>query len=107
MGWWADRTRSKADAAAPDVHARLSKLESDLLKVEDLLAHERLERISLVGEVEEHLNLATRRYSKARAAESRAEHKDTNGQDNAQQAEVSDSEARLTLLRSRPSAWGR
>lgn len=99
---------------APDVHVAcsaharqlevdLSRMRTDLVRMSDELEHERLERKHLVAEVEEHLDRATKRYGKARAAESRT--KETEEAPNGEEAPTSDAEARVRILRSRPSPW--
>jgi len=87
----------------PGWYTRLCRMEQDLRVMQDQIDQERLERKHLVADVEEHLDRATRRYGKARAAESRAQ---TAEDKDGAASPLSDTEQQLAILRARPSAFG-
>lgn len=78
------------------VDPRVRALEARVAGCEDALERERIERKQIVAEVEAMLDTVTRRYSKARAAESRA-----NGENGARTITPED------LLTSDPAAYDR
>lgn len=58
---------------------QLQEARSEIARLDDAMQHERLERKSLLLEVEDHLDKAGKRYAKARAAEARANGVEGNG----------------------------
>ncbi len=97
--WFGRRTE-----ANPGMYTRLGRMEQDLRVMQDQIDQERLERKHLLADVEEHLDRATRRHGRARAAESRATTAE-DGKDAGAQP-LSDTDKQLAILRSRPSSFG-
>ena len=68
MGWLARRRHAASTGPDPE----FLKLRAYVEQVQDEIAHERVARKALAGDVEEMCEDARRVYAKARAAESRA-----------------------------------
>jgi len=104
--WIARALKRPSAPSEAELLALVTKFGTRLDAVEDQIQHERMERKNLLADVEEHLDRVTKRYARARAAESRAESKDKGELGNGDPEPMSDDARRLAILRSRPSPWG-